>query len=80
MGERYKMVTKETKDILLGKYGATVKPFNQDVQKTLASRTLVYAEGTEAYQLDFVTCDEGFLQRVSSCVESSLSLCLLAKP
>ena len=24
MGERYKMVTKETKDILLGKYGATV--------------------------------------------------------
>ena len=33
MGERYKMVTKETKDILLGKYGATVKPFNQDVQK-----------------------------------------------
>ena len=27
MGERYKMVTKETKDILLGKYGATVKPF-----------------------------------------------------
>ena len=27
------MVTKETKDILLGKYGATVKPFNQEVQK-----------------------------------------------
>ena len=33
MGERYKMVTKETKDILSGKYGATVKPFNPDVQK-----------------------------------------------
>lgn len=33
MGERYKMVTKETKDILLGKYGATVKPFNPEVQK-----------------------------------------------
>ena len=33
MGERYKMVIKETKDILLGKYGATVKPFNQEVQK-----------------------------------------------
>ena len=33
MGERYKMVTKETKDILSGKYGATVKPFNEDVQK-----------------------------------------------
>ena len=33
MGERYKVATKETKDILFGKYGATVKPFNQDVQK-----------------------------------------------
>ena len=27
------MVTKETKDVLSGKYGATVKPFNQEVQK-----------------------------------------------
>ncbi len=33
MGERYKMATKETKDILSGKYGATVKPFNEDVVK-----------------------------------------------
>ena len=32
-GERYKMVTKETKDLLSGKYGATVKPFNPEVQK-----------------------------------------------
>ena len=32
-GERYKMVTKETKDILSGKYGATVKPFDPEVQK-----------------------------------------------
>ena len=32
-GERYKMVTKETKDVLSGKYGATVKPFNPEVQK-----------------------------------------------
>ena len=31
MGERYKVATKETKDILLGKYGQTVKPFNPDV-------------------------------------------------
>ena len=31
MGERYKVATKETKDILLGKYGQTVKPFNQEV-------------------------------------------------
>ena len=33
MGERYKMVTKETKAILSGEYGATVKPFNPEVQK-----------------------------------------------
>ena len=33
MGERYKMATKETKDVLLGKYGATIKPFNTEVQK-----------------------------------------------
>lgn len=33
MGERYKMATKETKDVLSGKYGATVKPFNEDVRK-----------------------------------------------
>ena len=33
MGERYKMATKETKDILSGKYGKTVKPFNEEVQK-----------------------------------------------
>ena len=32
-GERYKMVTKETKDFLSGKYGATVRPFNKEVQK-----------------------------------------------
>ena len=33
MGERYKMVTKETKDILLGRYGQTVKPVNAELQK-----------------------------------------------
>ncbi len=32
-GGRYKMVTKETKDILSGKYGATVKPFDPEIQK-----------------------------------------------
>ncbi len=32
-GERYKMVTKETKDILRGKYGKCVKPFNPEVVK-----------------------------------------------
>lgn len=31
MGERYKVATKETKDILLGRYGQTVRPFNPEV-------------------------------------------------
>ncbi len=31
MGERYKVATNETKDILLGKYGKTVKPFNPEI-------------------------------------------------
>jgi len=32
-GERYKTTTKETKAILMGEYGQTVKPFNPEVQK-----------------------------------------------
>jgi oxaloacetate decarboxylase alpha subunit len=32
-GERYKMVTKETKAVLSGEYGRTTKPFDPDVQK-----------------------------------------------
>jgi len=32
-GERYKMVTKESKKVLAGEFGETVKPFNKDVQK-----------------------------------------------
>ncbi len=30
-GERYKMATKETKDMLRGKYGQTIKPMSQEV-------------------------------------------------
>ena len=33
LGERYKMITKETKDILAGKYGATTDPVNAELQK-----------------------------------------------
>lgn len=32
-GERYKMITKESKALLSGQYGQTVKPFNPEVQK-----------------------------------------------
>jgi oxaloacetate decarboxylase alpha subunit len=32
-GERYKMVTKESKKILAGEFGQTIKPFNPEVQK-----------------------------------------------
>ena len=34
-GERYKMVTKETKKIFMGEFGQTVKPFNEEVQKKI---------------------------------------------
>ncbi len=33
MGERYKMVTKESKKLLMGEFGQTVKPFDKEVQK-----------------------------------------------
>ena len=33
MGERYKVATKETKALMRGEYGQTVKPFNPEVQK-----------------------------------------------
>lgn len=33
MGERYKMITKESRALLHGEYGQTVKPFNPEVQK-----------------------------------------------
>ncbi|MBQ8913818.1 MAG: oxaloacetate decarboxylase subunit alpha [Lachnospiraceae bacterium] len=32
-GKRYKMMTKESKDLLVGKYGQTVKPMDKEVQK-----------------------------------------------
>ena len=33
MGERYKVMSEETKAILRGEYGRTMKPFNPEVQK-----------------------------------------------
>ena len=32
-GERYKMITKETRKVLKGEFGQTIKPFNPEVQK-----------------------------------------------
>ncbi len=32
-GERYKMITKESKKVLRGEFGKTIKPFNPEVQK-----------------------------------------------
>ena len=37
MGERYKMATKETKAVLHGEYGQTVKPFNKEIQDKVLS-------------------------------------------
>lgn len=38
-GERYKMVTKETKAILSGEYGKTVRPFDKEVRKKVIGDT-----------------------------------------
>ncbi|MSS64341.1 oxaloacetate decarboxylase subunit alpha [Velocimicrobium porci] len=38
-GERYKMVTKESKKLLSGEFGQTVKPFNKEVQKKCIGNT-----------------------------------------
>lgn len=41
-GERYKMVTKETKAILKGEYGQTICPFNEDVvRKVLGDEPVI---------------------------------------
>jgi len=34
-GERYKIVPKESKKIMMGEFGATVKPFNKEIQKKI---------------------------------------------
>lgn len=34
-GERYKLVPKESKKIMMGEFGQTVKPFNKEVQKKI---------------------------------------------
>ena len=34
-GERYKMVTNESKDMMLGKYGKTTVPVNPEIQKQI---------------------------------------------
>ncbi len=39
MGERYKMLTKESQALLLGKYGQTVKPVDPEVQKLAIEKT-----------------------------------------
>ncbi|MGI6117876.1 MAG: oxaloacetate decarboxylase subunit alpha [Bilifractor sp.] len=36
---RYKMLTQETKDVLLGKYGATTKPVNRELQERAIKET-----------------------------------------
>lgn len=47
MGERYKVATKETKGILQGKYGQTVKPFNPDIVNKVL---------TEEEKAESITC------------------------
>ncbi len=39
MGERYKTISKETQGVLLGRYGATPGPVNEDLQKRVKEET-----------------------------------------
>ena len=39
-GERYKMITKESKKVLAGEFGQTIKPFNPEVQKKVIQSLL----------------------------------------
>jgi oxaloacetate decarboxylase alpha subunit len=39
MGERYKMVTKETRDLFAGKYGTLPMPLNEEVAKKVLGET-----------------------------------------
>ena len=41
-GERYKMITKESKKVLAGEFGQTIKPFNPEVQKKAIGDSKAY--------------------------------------
>ena len=49
MGERYKMATDQTKDMLRGKYGKTVKPMNQAVTDKVIPGEEIRTERSGAY-------------------------------
>ncbi len=49
MGERYKMATDQTKDMLRGKYGQTVKPMNQDIINKVIPGEEIRTERSGAY-------------------------------
>ena len=49
MGERYKMATDQTKDMLRGKYGQTVKPMNQEVIDKVIPGEEIRTERSGAY-------------------------------
>ena len=49
MGERYKMATDQTKDMLRGKYGQTVKPMNQEIIDKVIPGEEIRTERSGAY-------------------------------
>ena len=63
MGERYKMVPKESKKIMLGEFGQTVKPFNPEVQKKICAQWKQQDEDVLSYALFPAVAKEFFQYR-----------------
>ena len=71
MGERYKVLSKETQDILKGKYGQTPMPMNPDVQAKIDKDEIITCRPADLLEpemdklreeaKDFAECDEDVL-------------------
>ena len=70
-GERYKMVPQQTKDVLSGKYGATIKPFNPEVQKKcIGDAEIITCRPADLIPDELDTLRGEMAQRSSSAEES----------
>ena len=76
MGERYKMATDQTKDMLRGKYGQTVKPMNQEVINKVIPGEEIRTERSGAYVENEMNKLEGEMKEWKQQDEDVLSYAL----